>query len=87
MTQPQQHERAPDPALAGVGPGRDRLIPQKEAALLLGMSISTLRANAQVPYVEMPGSRTGGRKIRRYRLSALYTYIEQHTVDPMRRVV
>jgi hypothetical protein len=63
----------------------DRLVKQKEAARLLGISVSTLRAKPDMPYVLMPGSRTGGRKIRSYRLSALYQYIEQHTIDPMPR--
>ena len=41
----------------------DRLVSQKEAALVLGMAVSTLRASREIPYVMMPGSRTGGRSL------------------------
>lgn len=67
-------------------PTEDRAVQQKEAARILGMSVSTLRASRHVPYVLQPSTRIGGRSKRTYLLSDLYAYLRQHRVDPRRRV-
>lgn len=60
----------------------DRAVKMKEAKVILGLSISTLREIREIPYVLQPSTRTGGRPTRTYLLSDLYAYLWRHRIDP-----
>lgn len=62
----------------------DRLLRQKEAAALLGMSLATLRRHAEIPRVARP---TSGRKrtvTYLYRLSTLLALMDEWEEKPQR---
>jgi hypothetical protein len=79
---PEQQERPP-----AIAPSEDRAMQPKDAAKILGMSVSTLRASRHVPYILEPSTRVGGRPRRKYLLSDLYAYLRKHRVDPRERRV
>jgi hypothetical protein len=69
-------------ATAPRAPYVDRAVQMKEAAKILGMCLSKLRANRRIPYVLQPSSKTGGRPKRTYLLSDLYAELDSRRVDP-----
>jgi len=65
----------------GAAPALDRLVPQRDAAAHLGVSVSYLRASS-CPKVLLPGNGPRGKPLVRYRLSDLDRWAEAHRLTP-----